>query len=54
MDVVFGYSYPMEGRKVKSTRMLSNPEWYMERVGKFMRARLLDGCIIIGQTIESL
>lgn len=54
MDIVFDYSYPMEGRKVKSTHMLFNPEWYMARVGKFMRARLLDGCVIIGQTVESL
>ena len=36
------------------THMLENPEHYITRVGKFLRAHSLDGYDIIGQTRKSL
>ena len=38
----------------KPTHMLENPEQYITRVGKFLRAHSLEGNDIIGQTTESL
>ena len=36
------------------THMLSDPEQYITRVGRFLRKTSLDGNVIIGQTTESL
>lgn len=38
----------------KPTHMLENPEQYITKSGKFIRAHSLDGNVIIGQTTESL
>ena len=38
----------------KPTHMLENPEQYITRVGKFLRAHSLDGYDIIGQTRKGL
>ena len=38
----------------KPTHMLENPEQYITKVGKFIRAHSLDGYDIIGQTRKSL
>lgn len=38
----------------KPTHMLENPEQYITKVGKFLRAHSLDGYDIIGQTRKSL
>lgn len=55
----FFYLHKFRSMKVSTphdipTHQLENPEQYITKVGRVLRKTSLDGCVIIGQTTESL